>query len=199
MNRGARGQVIAGNATQKMTPRIRSIILVTHRWLGLSSSLVLAIVGVTGAVLVFPGTSPLKGIAGPLHERLGMGQFGWWIVVIVTIAAVFLELGGLYLWWKRKSIWVRMRSGWRPALFDLHHAVGLLSLPLMLLLAVSGVGMAFVTPQNQPQLRRVIFDFHTTRGFSTLIKVVYAIGTMGFMVQGVTGVAMWWKPRRALT
>ena len=78
-----------------MTPKIRPIILVTHRWLGLSSALVLAIVGVTGAILLLPGTAPFRKIAGPLHERLGMGQFGWWIVVIVTIAAVFLELGGL--------------------------------------------------------------------------------------------------------
>ena len=179
-----------------MTPRIRSIILVTHQWLGLASSLVLAIVGVTGAILVLAGTSPLRRIAATLHERLAMGRFGWWIVVVVTIAAVFLELGGLFLWWKRKTISVRMRSGWRLALFDLHHAVGLLALPLMLLLAVSGVGMAFVSPQNQPQLRRVIFDFHTTRGFSTPIKLVYMVGTTGFLLQGVTGVAMWWKTRR---
>lgn len=66
----------------------------------------------------------------------------------------------------------------------------------MLLLAVSGVGMAFVTPKNQPQLHRVIFDLHTTRGFSTPIKVQYALGTTGFLLPGVTGVAMWWKPRR---
>ena len=188
-----------GNTWQHMASRIRSITLVTHRWLGLSSSLVLAIVGVTGAVLVFPGTSPLKRIAGPLHERLAMGQFGWWIVVVVTIAAVFLELGGLFLWWKRKTISVRMGSGWRLALFDLHHAVGLLGLPLMLWLAISGVGMAFITPQNQPRLRRVIFDSHTTRGFPTPIKVVYMVGTTGFLLQGITGVMMWWKPRRAVT
>ena len=183
-------------AAPRTPSRIRSFILVTHRWMGLASSLALAIVGLTGAILLLPGKSPLRSIAGPLHERLGMGKFGWWIVVVVTIAAVFLELGGLYLWWKRKTISVRMRAGWRLALFDLHHAFGVLALPLMLLLAVSGVGMAFVTPKNQPQLRRVIFDLHTTRGFSTSVKVVYALGTTGFLLQGVTGVAMWCKPRR---
>lgn len=179
-----------------MSSNIHAFVLVTHRWIGLASSLVLSILGVTGAVLLLPGNPPLKRIAGPLHERLAIGNLGWWIVVVVTIAAVFLELGGLYLWWKRKTILVRMRSGWRPALFDLHHAAGFLALPLMFLLAVSGVGMAFVTPDNQPELRRVIFDLHTTRGFSTSMKVVYAFGTMGFLLQGVTGVVMWWKPRR---
>ena len=182
-----------------MKPGIQSIILVTHRWLGLSSSLILAIVGLTGAVLVFPGTSALKRIAGPLHERLALGRFGWWIVVLATIAAVFLELGGLLLWWKRKTISVRMRSGWRVGLFDLHHALGLFGLPLMFLLAISGVGMAFVTPDNQPQLRRVIFDFHTTRGFPMPIKLVYMAGTSGFLLQGVTGIVIWWwKPRRPI-
>ena len=73
---------------------------------------------------------------------------------------------------------------------------GLLGLPLMLLLAATGVGMAFVTPDNQPELRRVIFDFHTTRGFSTAVKVVYALGTMGFLLQGVTGFVIWWGPGR---
>ena len=74
-----------GNATQDIIPRIRSIILVTHRWLDLASSLVLSIVGVTGAILVLPGTSPLKRIAGAPHERLSIGVFGLWIVVVVTI------------------------------------------------------------------------------------------------------------------
>jgi len=68
-----------------------------------------------------------------------MGHFGWWIVVLVTFAAVFLEMGGLILWWKRKAISVRVRSGWRLALFDLHHTIGILALPMMLLLAVTGV------------------------------------------------------------
>ena len=66
----------------------------------------------------------------------------------------------------------------------------------MFVLAASGIGMAFVGPDDQPELRRIIFDLHTTRGFSALVKVIYTIGTMGFLVQGVTGVVMWWDRRR---
>jgi uncharacterized iron-regulated membrane protein len=179
-----------------MASRFRSFVLITHRWLGLTSSVVLSIVGLTGAILIWPVTSLLKRVAGPLHERLAMGRVGWWLVVLATVIAVLLELGGLVLWWKRKTIAVRIRSGWRQGLFDLHHAAGILGLPLMLLLAVSGVGMAFVTPTSHPALRRVIFDWHTTRGFPTPVKLLYTIGTTGFLVQGVTGVVMWWKPRQ---
>src|SRR5436309_9621638 len=111
-----------------MASNLRSIVLITHRWIGLSSSLVLSIAGVSGAVLLLPGNSPLRRIAGPLHERLWLGEPGWWMVVAGTIAAVFLELGGLYLWWKRRVFTVRFRSGWWRAVFDLHHVVGLLGL-----------------------------------------------------------------------
>jgi hypothetical protein len=64
----------------------------------------------------------------------------------------------------------------------------------MMVLAVSGVGMAFVAPKDNPELRRVIFNWHTTRGFPLPVKLLYAVGTLGFLVQGLTGIAMWWKP-----
>jgi len=180
-----------------MSARIRPAMLIAHRWIGIASAPVLCITGITGAILLLPGGSPIGRIAGPLHERLSLGQFGWWIVVIATIAALFLEVGGLYLWWKRKLISVCWGSGWKRALYDLHHVVGLFALPLMLLLAATGIGMAFVTPDNQPELRRLIFDFHTTRGFSALVKVTYALGASGFLLQGVSGIVIWGKPWRS--
>ena len=78
-----------------MASRFRSFVLITHRWLGFTSSVVLPIVGLTGAILICPGTSLLKRVAGPLHERLGMGRVGWWLVVLATVIAVLVELGGL--------------------------------------------------------------------------------------------------------
>jgi uncharacterized iron-regulated membrane protein len=176
-------------------PGLQRLILVTHRWLGLASSIVLSIVGMTGAVLAWPGRSLVHRIAGRFHETLALGSIGWWLVVIATMAAVILQIGGLLLWWKRKRIAVQWKSGWRQGFSDLHHAAGILWLPLMAVLAVSGVAMAFVTPDSQPELRRVVFAVHTARSLPTPIKLLYTVGTTGFLIQGITGVVMWWRTR----
>jgi uncharacterized iron-regulated membrane protein len=190
----------ASNKTQYPEVRrkgssFRRLVLVTHRWLGLASSLILSIVGTTGAALTWPGRSLVQRIAGRLHETLALGSVGWWLVVIATIAAVILQLGGLLLWWRRKLIAIRLGSGWKQGLNDLHHAAGILWLPMMLLLALTGVAMAFVTPDQQPELRRVVSALHTARDFPAPIKLLYGVGTTGFLIQGLTGVIMWWKTR----
>lgn len=170
----------------------RPFVLITHRWIGLSTSLIIAIAGVTGAVLTVPGPNAVRRIAGPLHEQLALGSFGTWVVVIATGGAVLLQIGGLALWWKRKSLAVRMGAGWRRAVVDIHHSVGALGLLLMLLLAATGAGMKMFTPGPT---RRMIVDLHTARSYAVPIKVIYALGSLGFLVQGVTGVLMWWRPR----
>jgi hypothetical protein len=91
--------VLGHSAMNAMTSRIRSFLLFTHRWIGLLCSLVLSIIGVTGAIMLLPGNPPLRQIAGPLHERLGLGHLGWWIVVVVTFDSpdqrnVFLCVAG---------------------------------------------------------------------------------------------------------
>jgi uncharacterized iron-regulated membrane protein len=175
--------------------RFRHLVLVTHRWVGLVSSVVLSIVGLTGAVLAWPRVDLLHRISGPFHERLALGPLGRWIVIIATAGAIVLEISGLLLWCKKKVFWVRTRAGWRSAFVDLHHLSGALGLLLMLSLSVSGLAMVMRIPQRDPELRRVILRVHTSRGFPIPIKLVYTVGSTGFLIQGATGVAMWWKPR----
>jgi len=176
--------------------RVRRFVLLTHRWMGLSTSVIAAVVGTTGALIIwFPQTNLLRRIAGKLHQDLALGGVGWWLVVLTTIIAVVLEIGGLILWWKRKSMTVRLTSGWKRALTDLHHPMGLLGWILMTILAVTGVGMSFVLPDDHPELRRIVADFHTARNFSLPVRIVYSIATLGFLVQAASGVAMWWKSR----
>lgn len=103
-----------------------------------------------------------------------------------------LQLGGVWLWWKRKSFAVRLSAGWRRAVIDLHHSAGALCLVLMLVLAVTGVGMTLFAPGPE---RRMFVDLHTARQYALPVKVLYALGSLGFLVQGVTGVLMWWGPR----
>jgi uncharacterized iron-regulated membrane protein len=116
-------------------------------------------------------------------------------VVAATVCALVIQLSGLFLWWRSKIIAVRAGVGWRRAVDDLHHSSGALGLPLMVLLALSGVSIAFVIPQSYPALRRTIFDLHTTRGFSLPVRIIYAAASACFAIQGMSGVAMWWKPK----
>jgi uncharacterized iron-regulated membrane protein len=177
---------------------VRHFILVTHRWLGLTSSIVLAIVGATGAVLTWREhlalAEALGRYASPLHERLAAGRIGYWIVVVSTGLAVLLEIGGLVLWWKRRTWRIRFDQGLWRGCFDLHHMAGVVLLPLMLVLAATGFAMAFVLPAGDPELRRLLARFHIGH-FPVPIKMLYTIATLGFVVQGATGLVIWWTPK----
>ncbi|MGH9385403.1 MAG: PepSY domain-containing protein [Vicinamibacterales bacterium] len=173
---------------------VRRLVLITHRWLGLGSSLVLSIAGVTGAFLVWPGSYPIRRLASRLHDTLALGAPGQLIVLIATWAAVILNVGGLYLWWRKKTITVRTTHGLRPALLDLHHAAGALGVLLMLSIAIGAIGMQLARPRS-PELLQTFSSLHTGGRFPIPIKILYTAGSMIFAVQGVTGVVMWWKTR----
>lgn len=181
---------------------LRRWILVTHRWLGLATSAFLAIAGVTGVFLIwrerpFWEQNELLVFAGrassAIHERLALGSVGSFVVVTATGLAILMEIGGLILWWRRKILWVRPRQGWWRACFELHHLIGAIFLPLMLLLAVTGFGMGLTHPDDYPRFWRMMARLHRGQyGFP--IEVLYALASLGFLVQGVTGLAVWWRP-----
>lgn len=175
---------------------VRQVVLVTHRWLGLSSALVLAAVGVTGAIQAY-SYGRVRDVMGPAHEALFLGRPGTWIVLAATVAALLLEAGGLILWWRRKVFRVETRFGWRRTLADLHHVTGVLALALMVLLAGTALLMRVVTPESNPGLRTLIVDLHTTRTYGGVLKAIFSAASLGFAVQGVTGAVMWWRTGRA--
>lgn len=174
---------------------LRQLVLVTHRWLGIPTGFIVALAGGTGAVLVFV-TGRLRGPIWQVHEALGVGRPGAWVVLTATAVAVLLQAGGIYLWWRRKVLRVETRFGWRRTLNDLHHVTGLVGLVLMTILAVTAVMLRFVTPESNPWLRNVLMDLHTARNYGWALKTLFAVASLGFVVQGVTGVVMWWKPGR---
>ena len=174
----------------------RQLILVTHRWIGVAVSAFLCVIGLTGAVFFWPETSWVTRASGRLHETLALGPIGGWIVLLATACAVLLQVGGLYLWWQRKALKVRFQSGWRRALFDLHHLVGFTGFILMFILAATGVILFFVSPQDNPWLRKIAMDLHSARSYGWPIKVLYVTATIGFVVQSITGLVMWWRPSK---
>jgi uncharacterized iron-regulated membrane protein len=176
---------------------VRRFVLVTHRWMGLGSAAILALLGVTGVVLQWSEDvellAALHRYASPLHERLALGRFGHWVVVIATGVAALLELGGLVLWWKRKTLMVRRGAGWWRFCYDLHHVIGVVLVPLMFVIAVAGIGLAFVPSNDSPQLYRLMARLHKGH-FPFPMNALYSIASLGFVAQGLTGVLMWWKP-----
>lgn len=174
---------------------VRQAVLVTHRWMGLASSLVLAVAGATGTILVF-ASGRLRGLTGPLHESLYLGRLGTWIVLAATAAALLLEIGGLVLWWRRKVLRIETRFGWGRAVSDLHHVTGVVALVLMALLAATALLMRVVPPDDDPWLRQVIVDLHTTRNYGWPLKAILGLASLGFSVQGLSGLVMWWRTSR---
>jgi uncharacterized iron-regulated membrane protein len=174
---------------------VREFILVAHKWLGIVSSLVVGIAGFTGALLVFR-TDQGAGLILKLHEDLALGQVGWGIVVLASVGAVVLQASGVYLWWKRKSWRIRTDAGWRRLAFDLHHTAGALGCVLMIVIAATGAGRVAVRVLDftdaWPSFQAAVTQIHTTKGFSTPMKVLFFLGSLGFCVQALTGIAMFW-------
>jgi uncharacterized iron-regulated membrane protein len=175
----------------------RDLVLIAHRWMGLAASGVLAILGGTGAILAWENWDAIESLrryAGPVHARLALGRLGSWIVIMATAIGVLVEISGLLLWWKRKTILIARRSGWWRFCFDLHHSVGIIGFPIMLVLAVTGLIITFALPED-PGLRRVIMRLHLG-GFGVSGKAIYTLASLGFFVQGITGLVVYWRPRQ---
>lgn len=184
---------------------LRRTFLVAHRWLGLGTSVLLTIIGVSGSAYLIPAFEPFHPFLERLHMYLMIPVAGQGIVIAVTVAAVLLELSGTYLWWNRKRWTIRWRAGWRTVVQDLHHLSGIAMLAIMLFLAGTGLGRVAVR-QVLPEYSivvRVTNSLHTGLRFPGPIRAVYVIGGLGFLVQGTTGVIMWWprggRSRRART
>lgn len=78
-----------------------------------------------------------------LHTQLHLDRWGWNAVGCLGFLLAVSCLSGLYLWWPglkglRRSLLVRHQAGLMRFALDSHRLVGLLSLPALLVLAVTG-------------------------------------------------------------
>lgn len=55
---------------------------------------------------------------------------------------VILAITGLVLWWREKIWRVSFRGSWKRANFDLHHALGFIAAPAILVMTLTGMWMA---------------------------------------------------------
>lgn len=105
----------------------------------------------TGDILKDDGTIYFFYIVAHLHSSLLLGSIGEWIIALATLIFLIELLTGLYLWWprnwNRKSLKTALTVKWRaPAkrlTYDLHRVFGIYALFLILILALTGIVIAF--------------------------------------------------------
>lgn len=111
----------------RLRSRLRRAVFVLHLGIGLSVSLLFAVV-----------------------SAAGKGLNGW-----AALAASLLLLSGLWLWWPatrrqlRLRLTVRRWVSLRRTAYDLHNAMGFYSLLLLSVVTVTGVGLCFNRPVDR--------------------------------------------------
>jgi uncharacterized iron-regulated membrane protein len=103
----------------------------------------------TGAILTAPeGPDPLVAFMRKvhlLHTQLLGGRVGASIVAGVTFVALFLVVSGVVVWWRDKLWRVHTSGSWKRTNFDLHHALGIWSTVLLLIITSTGLWVHYAT------------------------------------------------------
>ena len=86
-----------------------------------------------------------------LHYTLLAGTPGKYVVGVAGLCLLFFGFSGLYLWWPRQGRWrgalaIRTDKGAFRLNHDLHKSVGVLTLPVLMVVAFSGVALVFPGP-----------------------------------------------------
>jgi uncharacterized iron-regulated membrane protein len=127
-----------------------------------------------------------------LHLRLAMrmrGDLGKKIVTWAVVGLLFLQLTGLFLWWRQRRITMRWKrpSGW--SWFDIHTTVGIVAYLFLLVLTITGLVMGF-----EQQTRPFFYQVTSSRpGNGPDLNVPLSTGTVILSADSVVAIA-----RRAL-
>ncbi len=83
-----------------------------------------------------------------LHTRLQLGLFGARMVGLLGVGLLASVLSGIYLWWPgllalRRAFGIRHHAGLNALAHDLHGLIGLGGALLLLLLALTGIHLAY--------------------------------------------------------
>ena len=97
--------------------------------------------------LIPPRGGPTRGetfvrTAHRWHTRLTGGKIGEAIVILATYSACILAFTGPSAWWRDKIWRVKLSASWKRANFDLHHALGVIAAPAILVMTLTGIWMA---------------------------------------------------------
>lgn len=101
-----------------------------------------------------------------LHYQLLAGSTGKYIVGVGGISLLFFCISGLVLWWPRRGRWrraltIKRNSGPFRFNYDLHKTVGIYLLPMLLVIAFSGVTLVFHTATEKLVGAILLLEKHT--------------------------------------
>jgi uncharacterized iron-regulated membrane protein len=125
----------------------------------------------SGQILeTLPLDQTLLGWFTKLHTELFLGETGTKILGCIGIALLLMLITGIYLWWPGMKKWLpgwslRWRRGWYIRNYDVHKLLGVISLPILLVIVLTGISLCFydqvrpfwyaITFTAQPELRDV--------------------------------------------
>lgn len=143
-----------------------------------------------------------------IHTRMMAGTPGNWLVIASTALTAFIVSTGLVLWWRRKILTVKTRASWKRVNFDLHNVLGLYAAPIVLLLALTGLLIAFegtalfaklvkMPPPERPPQSAPIADARNARRLS--FDEAAALGARTLPEAQITFIAMPLTPNGPIT
>jgi uncharacterized iron-regulated membrane protein len=150
-----------------------------------------------------------------LHDELLFDRPGKTWNGLLSLVFTVLVLTGAVVWWPgiarwRRSLGVRLRSGWNLFNWDLHSALGFWLFLFMLVWGISGIYLGipdpfadFVDAVSNPAtdygdrpgdvFLQWLVRFHFGRWRSEPLKALWAIAGLVPAVMFVTGTVMWWN------
>jgi uncharacterized iron-regulated membrane protein len=168
--------------------RVRQALFQIHLWVGAGVGLYVALMSVTGSIIVFRDELSrwfsVEWLVN-LHENLLSGSTGRFVNGIGAICVTSLCLTGGMIWWPGIKHWRRALSvSWRAPFaritWDLHSALGFWCFPFVLVWSVSGIYFSF------PQLFNALFlldpaDHFANQGLFWLSKLHF--GRFGWLAE----------------
>jgi uncharacterized iron-regulated membrane protein len=150
-----------------------------------------------------------------LHDNLLKGETGRKVNAVGGAMLCLLCLSGLVIWWRASGAWYKgfffsPKSSWKRINFDLHAALGLWGLLILVLWGVSGIYFGFPDlfikvvdyfepPDRFPSGRQGdafiawMVRMHFGRYGGMGVRISYVIIGLLPAVMFVTGAIMWWN------
>ena len=150
-----------------------------------------------------------------LHDNLLKGETGRKVNAVGGALLCVLCISGLVIWWRASGAWYKgfffnPRSGWKRINFDLHAALGLWGLLILVLWGVSGIYFGFpdpfmkvvdyFEPPDQFPIGRQgdafiawMVRMHFGRYGGMGVRITYVVIGLLPAVMFVTGAIMWWN------